>query len=166
MRLSAAPDYYALALGNAILSGGFYSSRFSIDLRKNAGLVYSVSASVQPGRTRSVYIVSYASDPPNVGKAADIVAQDIKTLQTSAAPLDELNRAKSLLLQQIVLGEGSIDDIARLYLNDASLGLPFDESANAAKAYVALTPADVQAAFGKWMRPAELARVSRGPASK
>ncbi len=162
----ADPDFYALALGNAILSGGFYSSRYSIDLRKNAGLVYSVSGALQPGRTRSVYLVSYACDPPNVGKAADIVAADIKTLQTQPPPPDELDRAKSLLLQQIVLGEGSVDDIAKLYLNEAALGLSFDESASAAKAYVALTPADVQAAFGKWMRPAELARVSRGPASQ
>src|SRR5204863_2667530 len=32
------PDYYPLALGNAVLAGGFYASRLSIDLRKNAGL--------------------------------------------------------------------------------------------------------------------------------
>ena len=30
-------DYYALALGNAVLAGGFYSSRLSNDLRKHTG---------------------------------------------------------------------------------------------------------------------------------
>ncbi|HWU27295.1 MAG TPA: insulinase family protein, partial [Rhizomicrobium sp.] len=160
------PDYYALSLGNAILSGGFYSSRFSIDLRKNAGLVYSVSGSIQPGRLRSIYLVNYASDPENVGKAAQIAAQDIHTLQITPPPDGELERAKALLLQQIVLNEGSLDDIARLYLSETSLGLPVDETTTAAKSYVALSPTQVQAAFSKWMRPQALARVSRGPAAQ
>ena len=45
------PAYYPLQLGNAVLGGGFYATRLSIDLRKNAGLVYSVSSGLQPGRT-------------------------------------------------------------------------------------------------------------------
>ncbi len=40
------PSYYALKLGNAVLGGGFYSTRLSIDLRKNAGLVYTVDSSL------------------------------------------------------------------------------------------------------------------------
>ncbi len=42
------PDYYALELGNAVLGGSFYSSRLSIDLRKDAGLVYSVESICRP----------------------------------------------------------------------------------------------------------------------
>ena len=64
------PDYYALQLGSAVLGGGFYSSRLSIDLRKEAGLVYSVGSNLQAGRTRGVYIIDFASDPQNVAKAA------------------------------------------------------------------------------------------------
>ena len=59
----ADPDYYPLQLGNAVLGGSFYATRLSIDLRKNAGLVYSVESLLQAGRTRSVYLVEYASDP-------------------------------------------------------------------------------------------------------
>ena len=40
------PDYYPLQLGNAVLGGSFYSTRLSIDLRKNSGLVYSVRDSL------------------------------------------------------------------------------------------------------------------------
>ncbi|HEY5347206.1 MAG TPA: pitrilysin family protein, partial [Rhizomicrobium sp.] len=58
-------DYYALALGNTVLSGGFYSSRLSDDLRKNAGLVYSVGSVLEAGRTRANYYIQYASDPQN-----------------------------------------------------------------------------------------------------
>jgi zinc protease len=157
------PDYYALVLGNSVLGGGFYSARLSIDLRKNAGLVYSVGASPQIGRTRGAYFVQYASDPENVGKAAAIVVRDIKAMQTPLVPEHELARSKMLLLRQIPLGEDSIADIARGLLGRSDLDLPLDEPRRAAQRYIDLTPADVQAAFAKWMRPGDLVRITQGP---
>ncbi len=75
------PDYYALELGSAVLGGGFYSSRLSIHLRKEAGLVYSVGSNLQIGRTRGIYMIDFASDPQNVAKAAAMAIQDVKGLQ-------------------------------------------------------------------------------------
>jgi len=157
------PDYYALNLGNNVLGGGFYSARLSIDLRKKTGLVYGVSSDIQAGRTRSVYFVQYASDPGNVSKAGGIVARDIETMQTTPVPQDELVRVKALLLRQIPLDNASIDDIARGFMEREELNLPLDEPTIAARHYIVLRPAEVEAAFRKWMRPADLVRVSQGP---
>jgi len=158
------PDYYALELGNTILGGGFYASRLSIDLRKDSGLVYSVESGIQGGRVRSIYLVHYASDPGNVAKASAIVAQEIGAMQTALVPPDELARAKALLLRQIPLDDSSIDGIAAGLLERRELNLPLDEPAIAARRYIDLGAADVRDAFRKWMRPADLARVSQGPA--
>jgi zinc protease len=158
------PDYYPLELGNAVLGGGFYAARLSINLRKNAGLVYSVSSGLQPGRTRSAYIIRYASDPENVAKAAGIAAQQIRAMQLKPVGLEELDRAKALLLRQIPLHESSIDQIAEALANRADLNLPLDEPRLAARHYIDLTPAQVQSAFQKWMRPDDLVRTSQGPA--
>lgn len=157
------PDYYALQLGNAVLGGGFYSTRLSIDLRKNSGMVYSVGSMLQASKTRGIYFVQFASDPQNVTKAANIVAREIKAMQTTPVSQDELLRAKALLVRQIPLSEGSVDDIAGGFLGRSALGLPLDEPAAAARRYIELTPADVQAAFSKWLRPEDLVRVSEGP---
>ncbi len=157
------PDYYALALGNQVLGGGFYSTRLSIDLRKNAGLVYSVSASLQAGRTRGLYYVQYASDPANVGKAAGMVVQEIKSMQTKPVSDEELQRVKAMVLRQIPLGEDSTDDIARGILDRLDLDLPLDEPTLAAKRYIVLKPEDIRAAFAKWMRPDDLVRITQGP---
>lgn len=157
------PDYYALSLGNAALGGGFYSTRLSIDLRKNLGLVYSVGAGLQVGRTRGVYYVQYASDPQNVSKAAAIVAQELKTMQTAPITPDELQRVKALMLRQIPLSESSINDIAGEFLNDQELDLPLDEPTIAARHYYDLGAGDIQTAFAKWMRPDDLVRVTQGP---
>ena len=157
------PDYYALELGNAVLGGSFYSTRLSIDLRKNAGLVYSVGSSVQAGRTRANYYVQYASDPENVTKANAIVVRELKQMQDTPVSAGELARVKALLLRQIPLGESSITQIARGLSGRWDLDLPLDEPTLAAQRYIALGPADIQAAFKKWIRPDDLVRVSQGP---
>ncbi len=160
------PDYYALQLGSAVLGGGFYSTRLSIDLRKNAGLVYSVASELQVGRTRGVYLVRYACDPQNVVKAQDIVIRDLKALQTQPVGDDELRRVKALLLRRIPLSESSIDDIAQGFIHRRDLDLPLDEPILAAKRYIELEPLDVQTAVQKWLRPDDLVRVTQGPAPK
>ncbi|HEY5048724.1 MAG TPA: pitrilysin family protein [Rhizomicrobium sp.] len=157
------PDYYALELGNAVLTGGFYASRLSIDLRKTTGLVYSVSSSFEAGRTRSAYIIEYACDPDKVTRAAAIAAQDIRNLQTTPVNAGELARAKAILLREMPLREASVNEIARALADRRDLDLPLDEPTLAAHRYVALGPQEVQAAFRKWMRPADLVRASEGP---
>jgi zinc protease len=162
----ADPDYYPLQLGNALLGGGFYSTRLSIDLRKNTGLVYSVGSTLQAGRTRGAYLVEYACDPANVSKAADIVVRELKAMQTSPATQDEIVRIKAMLIRQIPLGEASVDEIAHGLVGRADLGLPLDEPTVAARRYVELGANEVQSAFAKWMRPDDMVRVTQGPAPK
>jgi zinc protease len=160
------PDYYALDLGSALLGGGFYSTRLSIDLRKNAGLVYSVSSMLQAGRTRGAYLIEYACDPGNVSKAADMALREVKAMQTAPAAQDELVRIKAMLIRQIPLGESSVDEIAHGLVGRADIGLPLDEPTIAARHYVELGANDVQAAFAKWMRPDDMVRVTQGPIPK
>ncbi|HUO67537.1 MAG TPA: pitrilysin family protein, partial [Gammaproteobacteria bacterium] len=157
------PDYYALSLGDAVLGGGFYSARLSIDLRKNSGLVYSVASNLQSGKTRSVYFVQYACDPENVSKAAKIVAEELDKMRTSAVPEAELGRVKALLLRHIPLSEASVAEIARGLIGRRDLGLPLNEPSIAAQRYVELSAEDVQAAFKRWIRPDDLVRVTQGP---
>ncbi|HVW72134.1 MAG TPA: pitrilysin family protein [Rhizomicrobium sp.] len=157
------PDYYALALGNAVLGGGFYATRLSIDLRKNAGLVYSVNSDLQPGRARSAFLVRYACDPVNVARAYEAVAKEIRNMQETPISTAELLKAKALLVRQIPLNESGVEDIAHEMLLNADLGLPIDENQRAAERYIALDPMGVQAAFRRWMRPEGLVRASQGP---
>ena len=157
------PDYYPLALGNAVLGGSFYSTRLSIDLRKKAGLVYGVESVLQAGRTRSVYLIEYACDPQNVDRAASMAARELTNMQNAPAGADELTRVKAYLLRQMPLSEAGLDEIARALLARTDLGLPLDEPRRAAERYIALDAAGVQEAFRKWVRPQDLVRVSTGP---
>ena len=157
------PDYYALQLGDHVLGGGFYATRFYRDLRENTGLVYSVSSSVNMSKTRGVYEVQYACDPPNVSKARAIVERDLRDLQNKPPTANELEQAKALLLREIPLAESSTDAIAGGMIARATLGLPLDEPIRAARRYMELTPEDVRAAFAKWIHPNDLVQVTVGP---
>jgi zinc protease len=158
------PDYYALELGNHVLGGGFYATRFYRDLREKGGLVYSVSSSFNVGKTRGVYEVHYGCDPPNVSKAHNIVARDLKDMQTAPPSSHEVEEAKALLLREIPLSESSVETIAGGMISRTLLGLPLDEPIQAAHRYIALTPEAVRAAFAKWVRPDDLVQVTEGPA--
>jgi zinc protease len=157
------PEYYALELGNSVLGGAFYSTRLSRDIRKEAGLVYYVESGLAFSRTRGLYRVEYGCDPENVSRVQAMVAEEIRRMQRAPVTADELLRAKALMLRRIPLGEASVDDIARGFLFRSALALPLDEPSRAAKRYYALGAGEIQAAFKKWLRPADLVRVSEGP---
>ncbi|MEJ2216990.1 MAG: pitrilysin family protein [Gemmatimonadota bacterium] len=157
------PDYYALELGNEVLGGGFYASRLGQDLREQNGLVYYVGSSLNARKTRTIYAVSYGCDPDNVAKARTLVVRDLKDMQTAPVDSARLERAKAILLRQIPLGESSLMSIARGWIGRADIGLPLDEPTIAARHYLALTGRDVEAAFAKHLRPADLVQVVQGP---
>jgi zinc protease len=159
-------DYYPLTLGNNILSGSFYSTRFTRDLRKNAGLVYYVGSGFEVGKTRGVYTVQYACDPQNVSKVHRIVIRELEDMRTRPVTAEELARAKQFLLRQIPLGESDVNRIARGLLERTRLDLSLDEPTLAARRYLEMEAKDIQAAFAKWLRPSDLARVSQGPAPR
>jgi zinc protease len=156
-------DRYALELGNHVLGGAFYATRLYHDLREEAGLVYHVNSSFQVGESRTVYTVSYACDPPNVGKARAIIASNLKAMQDRDVTPEELRQAKGLLLREIPLSESSVEQVANGWLYRSTHDLPLDEPMQAAKRYFDLTAPDVRAAFVKYIRPADLMQVSLGP---
>ncbi|HTV54391.1 MAG TPA: insulinase family protein, partial [Terriglobia bacterium] len=157
------PDYYALRLGNEVLGGGFYASRLGQDLRENSGLVYYVGSSLNARKTRTVYTVTYGCDPPNVYKARAAVVRDLRSMQTAPVSDHQLNETKALLIRQIPLSESSADSIASGWIALSDLGLPLDEPIIAARHYLQLSPEQVEAAFAKWIRPADLVQVVQGP---
>lgn len=160
------PDYYALELGNHVLGGAFYATRFYKDLRENAGLVYYVSSSFNIGKTRSTYEVNYGCDPPNVSKAREIVEKDLKQMQTSLVTPHEMEQAKAMLMREIPLSESSLSSIARGLLSRSVEGLPLDEPTIAAHKYLKLTADKVRDAYKKWVRPSDLVQVTEGPNPK
>jgi zinc protease len=160
------PDYYALNLGNHVLSGALYATRLVHDLREDAGLVYDVESRFQIRKTRGLFLVLYGCDPPNVAKARALIERDLRQMQQTPVSPAELRRAQTLLLQQIPLAEAGLDDIAALLLSLVEQELPLDEPLRAARQYRSLSAKDVQAAYGRWIRPQGFVQVTREPSAQ
>ncbi|HYW02933.1 MAG TPA: pitrilysin family protein [Gammaproteobacteria bacterium] len=158
------PAYYALTLGNQVLSGGFYASRLYHDLREERGLVYTVHSDIDANRTRGHLVVGFGADPDKVQPARRIIVHDLAAMAHSPVHESELHRAKAELVRQIPLSESSVDSIADGLLSRSTEGLPLDEPIRAALHYLSLDATGVQKAFRKYVRPSDLVMVSKGPA--
>jgi zinc protease len=156
------PDYYPLQVGTHVLAGAFYATRLYRDLRERMGLVYVVEAMLDAGTTRAVYAVFYGCDPVNVSRARAIVERDLREMQTTPVPDDELRQAKTLLIRKIPLSESSVDGIAGTLLDLSQKDLPLDEPVRAASRYRNITAKQVREAFRKWVRPADFVQVTLG----
>jgi zinc protease len=158
------PDYYPMQLGTYVLGGGFYASRLYHDLRQVAGYVYTVEVSLRATKTRATYTVDYGSEPVNVSKARALVERDLNSMRTQNVTPGELQLAKSLLLRGLQLGESSQASVASALLARAQIGLPLNESDNAARKYLGLTADEVKDAFARQLNVDNLVQVVRGPA--
>jgi zinc protease len=156
-------DYYKIQLGNHILGGAFYATRFYQELREKRGLVYFVDSSFSIGLSRGLYEVSYGCDPPNVDRARTIVVGLLKGIQKKNVTAAELRQAKALLMREIPLGEESVDGVAGSWLTYTIMGLPLNEPTLAAQKYLNLNADDVREAFKKWVRPDDLVQLVQGP---
>jgi zinc protease len=160
------PDYYPLQLGNLVLGGAFYATRLYRDLRKDSGLVYAVQSQFEVGKTRALYEVEFGCDPPNVSKARAIIERNLNDMQTKPVSADELQQAKAQWLREIPLSESSVSSIASTLLSLATRDLPLDEQTRAAQRCSTMTAEEVQAAFAKWLHPADLVQAVQGPEPK
>ena len=158
------PDYYPLQVGLRVLSGGFYATRLDRDLRERAGLVYSVEAFLQAGKTRSIFGVFFGCDPKSVAQSRLLVERNLLKMRREPVSPEELRQAKTILLRQMLLARTSGAGIAGEILHLALTGLPLDEPVRAALRYRATSAAQVRKAFSRWIRPADLVSITRGPA--
>jgi zinc protease len=159
----ASPDRYALNLANKILGGGFYASRLYRDLRETTGLVYSVASTLDIGRSRSFYSVSFGCDPANADRAAAVVRRDLAQMRTTPVGRGELDLARALLVRETSLAEASVRSIGGGLLGRERVGLPLDEPVRASRVYLTLTPEEVRRAFARWVRIDDFVRASLGP---
>ena len=84
-------------------------------------------------------------------------------MQTAPVTPAELEQAKALLLREIPLSEGDEDSIASGLMARSQRGLPLDEPERAARIYLGITAAEVEAAFAKWIRPDGFVEAVQGP---
>lgn len=160
------PDWPAMEVGNAALSGGEFSSLLYQDLRVKHGYAYYVGSELSAGKVRSTFSVSYGSDPKNIVPAQTQVLATIQSLQTKPIAATRLLNSKAQLISDIPLQQASYNGVGSLLLSYATRDLPLDQNLIDAKRELLVTPANVQASMAKWIRLHNFVRIVTGPGPK
>ena len=161
----ASPDYVALRVANALLTGGMFGSYLYEDLREQTGYVYSVSSRLQPNRDDILFEIGFASNPRSVETSENLIGERLKVLRDG--PIQEpirIERAKALLLSDLSLSSESLDSIANRTLYYSSFGLPPDTGLREARAVKAITADDIKRVFARYIKPDGFVRLVEAPA--
>jgi zinc protease len=162
----SAPQYYPLLLGNTVLGGGSLGpeqSRLFRDIRQNAGLVYSIDSQFVSTGARSRFSIEFACAQGNETRIEGLVNDELAQLRKEPIGDFELSLMKASMVRRVVLGDASAAQIGQGLLNDATNGLPLDQSHVDAQHLLATDARAIQDAFATQIRPENFVRTIEGP---
>ncbi len=101
------PDYAPLTVGSFIFGGGALSSRLGDRIRQKEGLSYGVGTALSADSVdRRGSIVMYAIyNPTNLTKLETAMNEELTRLLADGVTVEELDRAKSGILQEQQVGQ-------------------------------------------------------------
>lgn len=113
-------NFYATYLMNYILGGGGFESRLLDNVRKENGLVYSISTYLDINQ-KSGFIGGYAATSnENVSQAIELIKQEILDIKQNGVADEELENAKNYLINSLPLKLTKNSNLAG-YLNSIQL---------------------------------------------
>ena len=162
----SAPQYYPLLLGNSVLGGGSLGpeqSRLFRDIRQNAGLVYSIDSQFVSSGARTRFSIEFACAQGNEARIESMVNDELALLRKEPIGDFELALMKASMVRRTVLGDASASQIGGQLLDDASNGLPLDQSHIDAQHLLATDAHAIQDAFAANIHPENFVRTIEGP---
>ncbi|MES2047649.1 MAG: pitrilysin family protein [Pseudomonadota bacterium] len=162
-------DFPALRVGNYIFGGGAgLNSRLMDRLRQKDGLSYGGSSSLSAGEIDpdGSFSISAIAAPQNLNKVENAVNEELARVLKDGFSAEELARAKSGLLQQRLQGRTTDGRVAGAWNSNLYLGRDWAWTQAMDGKISALTLAQVNAAFRKYIAPTEMSVFIAGDAAK
>lgn len=157
-------DYPALVIGNFMLGGGFLNSRLATRIRQQEGLSYGVASQLgaDPFEQAGTFGGLAIYNPANSAKLLAAFRDELERVRADGFREDELREAKTGWLQGRNLSRGQDGTLAGQLSTQLRLGRTPAWDADFERRVAALTVADVNAAFRKWIKPEALVIVEAG----
>ena len=161
------PDYAALLVANRILGGGPGSQLWQ-RVREKEGLSYGIGSGVtaSPYEARGSFTTGAIYAPQNLGKLEKAYQEEMAHAATQGFTEAQLRDAKGGLLQERTLSRAQDAELADALTDRLDVGrtLAFDKKVD--EAIAAVTLAQVNEAFRKYVDPAKLTSVRAGDFAK
>lgn len=156
------PDYFALFVGNYILGGGGFVSRFTEEVRSKRGLAYSVYSTFSPLRYEGPFQIGLQTKKEQSEEALEVVRVTLKDFIANGPTEKELKAAQQNIVGGFPL---RVDSNKKIHEYLALIGfydLPLDYLDAFPGKVQAVTVEDVKAAFRKRVNPEALVTVVVG----
>ncbi|MBO0700263.1 MAG: insulinase family protein, partial [Zavarzinella sp.] len=151
-------DYPAMKVGNFLLGGSGLSSRLATRIREEKGLSYTVSSSVNVGSEDPVatFEVFAITNPANISQVDALIAAEIDRFLKDGVTPEELEGAKKAFLDQRKVSRADDGGLVGQLALQTAVGQTFQWDIDLEAKVAALTPADIQKAFRKYVDPKKL----------
>lgn len=158
----ADPDYFALFVGNYVLGGGGFVSRFTEEVRSKRGLAYSVYSTFYPLRFEGPFQIGLQTKKEQSAEALDVVRVTLKEFIAKGPTEQELRAAKQNIVGGFPLRMDSNKKIHDYLALIGYYDLPLDYLNEFPRNVQRVTVEDVKRAFAKHVNPDALATVVVG----
>ncbi|MFN9529852.1 MAG: M16 family metallopeptidase [Cyanobacteriota bacterium] len=152
------PDALALRLLQAHLGAGM-SSRLFLALREERGLAYDVGVHFPARCGASPFVVHLSTSAERAAEATSCLLEEWLRLLETTIPAESLNLALAKYRGQDAMGRQTCGQLADRTALVLSHGLPIDQMEAQLERAGHLTPADLLAAAGRWLRQPSLSLV-------
>lgn len=156
------PDALALRLLQTHLGAGM-SSRLFQSLREDRGLAYDVGVHLPARCGASPFVVHLSTSADRAAEATACLLEEWQGLLATAITPDALALALAKYRGQDAMGRQTCGQLAERVALVLNHGLPIDQMETQLEQAGHLSPADLQAAAGRWLGQPSLSLV--GPAS-
>jgi len=157
------PDYMPVFIGNNILGQFGLMGRIGKVVRSESGLAYYVSSSVSAWSDVGTWNFSAGLNPENVGKAIDLIREEIKQFVKSPVTDQELDNSKSLLIGRMPISLESNAGLANAILSMQRFELGFDYYQKYTGLINSITAKQILTASQRYLHPDHLVITSAGP---
>jgi len=162
------PDYPALLMANHLLGGGALKSRLADRIRQKEGLSYGVGSqlSVSPFEPASSWSAFAIYNPGNVDKLEKAFREEVARAIQDGFTAEELEAGKKAWLQGQAQSRSQDAELAGRLAGMLRLDRTMAFQADLEAKVQALTPAQVQEAFRKYVDPARISVAKAGDFAK
>ncbi|WP_426196101.1 M16 family metallopeptidase [Massilia sp. DWR3-1-1] len=162
------PDYPALTIANYIFGEGGLKSRLLDRIRQKDGLSYGGGSQLAAGELdrAGAFMISAIAAPPNLARVEQAVQQELARALKDGFTQAELTGAKSGLMQQRLQNRADDAVLAAGWAAYLHRNASFTWSAQFEQRLMAVTLAQLNAAFRKVIDPSKLTVVIAGDVKK
>jgi len=157
------PEFMSASLGNNILGQFGMMGRIGDVVREKAGLAYYAYSSLNAGIGPGSWEVSAGVNPNNVGRATDLIVDELKRFVQEGVTEDELADSKANFIGRLPLSLESNGGVAGALLNIERHSLGLDYYLRYADLVNEVTSEDVLKTARKFIDTGKLAIAVAGP---